>query len=252
MEIKYEDKREQDYITNKILIVFTMVFLGIFATVYLLKMSNYKAESFLLAHKIIDGLTIASIVSFLAGIAKTMKDKKQKIKMKFSYLTGKNIVCVSTIWVICCLVIQKFSIFTASKYIYAFLTSVAILYFIFESYTKDVFMLSFSNIINLLLIFVIGKSPNNSILLATSLASIVFLLFNLAISKMAQSKNGELFKNKFFLEETNYKNINANAIILIAISIASSVLAYIGYPIGIFIAVIYIIVAIFYSVIKIF
>ena len=95
MEIN-NNKREQDFITNKILIVFTMVFIGIFSTMYISKMSNYF-DTFELSQNIIKILSVASFAGLIASIGKWWTEVKNKTKTSLKYITGRNLTCVFTV-----------------------------------------------------------------------------------------------------------------------------------------------------------
>ena len=249
MEINNK-KAEQDFLTNKILLVFTMVFVGIFATMYLGKMSNSTGDSFLVANTIINGISVISIVGLWASILKFYSEIKKKIDTSMKYFSGKNLTSVFTVMTISSAIIYKFSIFTATKYIYVLLTAVAVLYFILVTYSKDVYIIALTNIVNLFLIYVTGLALGGPLFFIIPSVSIVFLAVVYIFVNKTKANDGKVKDITVFKKNTNYKLLNLNIVILAIITVLSAVLAHLGLTIGLIIGGIYLIVIVFHNTIK--
>lgn len=242
------ERKQQDFVTNKLLIVFTMVFVGIFATMYLYRMSNANAEGYLGVISIVNALFYSCTVGTVASGVKWYLDRNKEKENPYKLITAKNLCSVLIVMTICFGFAKVFTILSAVKYIYILLTAIAVQYFVLVTYTKDIYLIAISNIVNLVLVYFIGSSVSKTLLYAG--LSIAFLVAIAVFVKKTQENKGEFKDYLIFKKNTNYKMLMANVGILAAITVLSTVLTFVGYSIGVIIGGIYLIVIIFYNTLK--
>lgn len=247
MEISKE-KKQQDFVTNKLLAVFTMVFVGIFVAMYLYKMANSSGGGYVAVSNIVNVLFYGSIAGALVTGVKTYLDRNKTAENPFKLITAKHLCAIFIVIMVCATFAKAFSIFFAVKYIYITLTAIAVQYLVLVTYTKDIYLMAITNIANLILVYLIGVSTSKSIVYAG--LSIVFLALCAFFVKKVQANGGKVKEYLIFKKNTNYKMLMLNMAILALITIASVVLASFGYSIGVVIGGIYLIVIIFYNTLK--
>lgn len=242
------ERKEQDFATNKLLIVFTMVFVGIFATMYMFRMANASADGYLAVLKIVNVIYYISFVGTIASAAKFYFTKKKDTDNPYKLITARHLMCIFVVIFACATFAKAQTILMAVKYIYILLTAVAVQYFMLVTYTKDIYLMAFTNIVNLVIVYLIGTSMSNKLILAA--VSLAILAATAVLVKKIQKNNGKLQEYVIFKKNTNYKMLMTNLAILAAITVISTVLALVGYSIGVVIGGIYLIVIIFYNTLK--
>ena len=245
-----KDNKQQEIQTNKLLLVFVMVFLGIFGAMCLNKMSD-KGATFMIAYNTINILSGVTAITFVLSGFRHLSNVRANKKSHREYFNSKSVFCISTVALACFTLVQFVSIFSATKYIYIFLTGVAILYFILVTYSKEVFVIAITNILTIATTYLLAESFGSSYFYIIAGVLILALVAVFVVVKNAQKDNGKVFKYEFFTKETNYKLLNLNMLVLVLITILSILLAFIGFNYGYTIAIIYFMVVIFHNTIKI-
>lgn len=139
--------RRQDYITNKLLLVFTVAFVFI---MYVMSLDNSKSTFegfFALEGKIALGLGISGGI-FVAGIVWMLVEKfVTKRDTEYKLFTGKHIAVVGLFATVC-----MYDLFSrvmndpdAFARIYVFIPVVVALYIIYSSYQREFFMISLAS-----------------------------------------------------------------------------------------------------------
>lgn len=242
------EKKQQEFVTNKLLIVFTMVFCGIFMAMYLYKMSNSSAEGYLAVIGISNTMFyISTILTAISGVKWYLDSKKGGFE-PCKLLISKHFFCVFAVVGICFALTKWLTIFASVKYIYILLTAIAVQYFVLVTYSKDIYVIAITNIVNLALLYFLGTGSSKTIFFAG--ISIVFLISALIFVSQIKKNAGNIKSYSIFKKNTNYKMLYANIGILCAITILSTALSYAGYSIGVIIGGIYLIVIIFYNTLK--
>lgn len=241
------EKRNQEFLTNKLLLVFTIVFLGIFVTMYLYKMAVSSITGYWLVDSIIQGAFYTSLV--LTGICGIIFcfELKKPYKDPYKLITGKHGFFVFATTSICLFIAHKYSVAFKVNYIYIFLTIVAVQYFVLVSYTKDVYSIAVTNMVNITLLYL---SSNSSRLMLYTLVSLGFLSLSFILTFILQKKDGSFKNYPVFKKTTNYKMLYLNMLLLSCITIANYFLLSIGFSVGALISGIYLVVVIFYNTLK--
>lgn len=248
IEEKEIKKREAEIETNKLLIVFSMVFLGIFYILYLEKITS-SPQTFLLSQNITKYVKyIITTIFLLSGIKCIIAFKTKQIPIN-EYFNEINIFCVSLIGFICVKVIDYLTIFNSAKIICIFLLAVGVLYFVKVTYKKEMFILTYTNLSTLYLTYIISllnSLKTNYIIVGLSIINLGIIIYILKILE-----KGKLIKYIKINEKINYKWQKINILILVLISIASVFMQVIGFNYGFVLGIIYFAIIVFYNTIKI-
>lgn len=131
---------EKDYITNKVLLVFTLCLCGVLALMMLYRLLAYGSSysTGVIVSRIILGLSIAGMVF---GAYMLSRERKNNTDMRFRLWRGKHVLLVTAVIFVCMLFISYFGA-RAIKPLYIILPAVAVYYLIFHSYPREFFIVS--------------------------------------------------------------------------------------------------------------
>lgn len=245
---KNKERELQDYITNKLLIVFTLVFIGIFFGMYFYRVSDTSAQAFVTISNISKMGVALSLIGIVGCGTKVYLDKDKISDNPYKLITAKNLIPIFAVTCIYFGLINTFSIFSAVKYIYMFLTAVAVQYFVFVTYTNDVYLVTISNIVNLFFVYYIGENVRRAPYIA--LISLAFLGLVFWFIKTSRDNHGKMREIIIFNKNTDYKILLINVVVLGLITIVSLVLAFLGKAVGVLIGGLYLIIIMFYNTLK--
>ncbi len=131
---------ERDYITNKVLAVFSLCLVGVLGLMMLYRVMNIISTWML-------GMTIAKVVCgigvviALAGLAKWASENKQKRDTRYSLLRGRSIALVGAILAVMMFVITVLGV-QGIKLFYVILPAIAVYYLIYHSYPREFFVVA--------------------------------------------------------------------------------------------------------------
>ncbi len=131
---------EKDFITNKVLMVFTLCLFGIFGLIFLYRLISH-GNTYGVGHTVVQVVLWIGVALLLAGVGKTIREHQQHADVQYSIWRGRNISIVAAVVVVCMLVIQRFGP-TSIKLFYIILPALAIYYLIYHSYLREFFIIS--------------------------------------------------------------------------------------------------------------
>lgn len=137
---------KRDYVTNKLLLVFTLAFALLLLFTNIGRMMK-STTTFMLAWNITKILAVASIALFVAGIVMIFVEKAKKINVSCKLLAGKNIAVASFIIAACSTSLSLIFSSTMLLILYVLIPAIVVLYIVFYSYPKDFFMIVLSSIL---------------------------------------------------------------------------------------------------------
>ena len=131
---------EKDYITNKVLAVFSLCLVGVLGLMMLYRVMNVLSTWML-------GMTIAKVVCgigiviALAGLAKWTSDNKQQRDTRYSLLRGRSIALVGAVIAVMMFIITVLGV-QGIKLFYVILPAIAVYYLIYHSYPREFFVVA--------------------------------------------------------------------------------------------------------------
>lgn len=200
-------KREEEYITNKVLIVFSLCLAGVLILMGIKNMVNY-GYSYLRGMMLIRILMGVSAVGVVIGLIKIIREKQRKVKMTMRIMTGKNITLVSLVSLIVFAITYKY-LFLVFNVFYVVLPALAVYYLVFHSYQREFFIIAVDIGIAGALLFVFRSSVFEDLpieFIVTAIMAVVTIIQLVIVNKI-KANNGTL---KLSEEEYSF-NFSKNA-----------------------------------------
>ena len=175
---------KKDYVTNKLLLVFTLAFAVLLFFTNISRMMR-STTSFLTAWNITKIVSGVFIALFVVGIIMLIVERAKGIDTKYRLLSGKNISIASAIIAILSLALAiVFSPATLSL-IYVFVPALVVLYIIYYSYQREFFMVALSSILSGVGIWLVRSdivnSADNLVLIAVAVLVVILAAFTVAV-----------------------------------------------------------------------
>lgn len=138
MPKKMKNTQEQDYITNKILTVFSLCLFGLMGLWYVNTL--LRSSSFMIGMRILSVGRWVGVVLVIASILLMLDDQK-KGRSVSRLLAGRNILVVSVIFTLLMILLYQDPV-RMIKLCYGLLPAIAIYYLIYHSYQPEFFMVT--------------------------------------------------------------------------------------------------------------
>ena len=167
-------KKEEEYITNKVLIVFSLCLGGV---LLLMGVKNLVSNgvSYLAGITLIKVLIGISILGVITGLFMIIREIKNHINTSMKIITGRNVLLTFAISLVIFVLIYYF-LFPVFKIFYAVLPALAVYYLIYHSYQPEFVAIAFNGGVAAVLLFIIRRaisSANFKYLTYASLAVMV-------------------------------------------------------------------------------
>lgn len=186
--------KESDYITNKVLAVFSVCLFGVLFLMFLYKMLD-SANKVMTGYYINIGLGIFGAVCLIIGITKYVRDKTNKLDTRYSIVTGKSLMIFSVVAILCSLFIMYYYL-SAIKILYIVIPAIAVFYLVYFAYQREFFVVTIDLGVAAALLWVIGKAQANTDRTELAYISVViyavFFILQLIILLKAKKNNGKI------------------------------------------------------------
>ena len=133
--------RQKDYVTNKLLLVFTIAFAMLLLLMNVGRMMK-STNTFLTAHLLTKVVAVAAIVLVVFGVVLSIVSAVKKRDVSYVLLSGKNISAAALFIAICTGALALAFNQSTLTLLYIFIPSVVVLYIIYYSYQREFFMLA--------------------------------------------------------------------------------------------------------------
>ncbi len=183
---------KKDYVTNKLLLVFTLAFalLLLFTNIGRMMRSTATYMAAWNIAKIVSGISIAL---FVCGIIMIIVEKAKGIDTKYKLLAGKNISVAAAVIALCSIALSFVFSSSMLMLIYLFLVSFVVLYIVYYSYPRDFFMIVLSSILSGTAIWLlISDIVNSADAIILSVVGVLIVL--LAVFTVFVQVKGNKFK----------------------------------------------------------
>ena len=186
-------KREEEYTTNKVLVVFSLCLLGVLVLMGIKNMVNY-GSSYLTGMMLIRVLIGVSALCVIIGIIKMIREKQSKISTAMRILTGKNIFIVSFVSLIVFTLTYKY-LFLVFNIFYVSLPALAVYYLIFHSYQREFFVIAVDGGVAGVLLFIVRRAVASSQMkiawAAVAIMAVILIVQAVIVAKI-KSNDGKL------------------------------------------------------------
>ncbi|MBS5150691.1 MAG: hypothetical protein Q4A63_01270 [Butyricicoccus pullicaecorum] len=135
-----EDPRKSDYITNKVLLVFSGCLLGVLGLMFLSNVLGYSTnyEVGLVAIRVLRVVGLAAVV---AGLLLMLRERKRGVDMTYRVMKGSTLAVFGAALFLVFVIVDR-SPLSSIKFMYMALPAFAFMYLIYHSYQPEFFMIS--------------------------------------------------------------------------------------------------------------
>lgn len=200
--------REKDFVTNKLLSVFTLAFIMIFALMYVGRRMRTADLYYTAFFKSMGVVAIVFALLMVAGIIYAIVAKKKGMDTRFKLFSGVNIAVVSG-FIALCFAVLSFSYNPETlKLLYVAVIAVTLLYIIYHSYPREYFTVATVAGIGAVGVWLVCNALNGGVgqTKYPILAGVLYAISILAIvwTGILQAKGGKLGKFTVYGEKANY------------------------------------------------
>jgi len=209
---------KKDYISNKILVMFTLAFLGVLLLMFVYRFLG-RADSFKATLTCLQAAWWISIAGIVGGIVWEWFAKKKGKDQTYRLMRGRNIAVLSLVVFLSVLFILTYNPFSAIKALYIILPALSVLYLVYYTYQFEFFVITVECAGAALLMWALGKAVRNSYYSAYAIAILAVMLVLCAASAAAVyviGKNGGKLKLGTKSVRLFHKNANLTPLYLTA------------------------------------
>ena len=153
--------RKKDYVTNKLLLVFTLAFALLLLLMNVGRMMKSTA-TFMTAYTVVKIVAVAAVVLVAAGIVMIITEHSKKKDMSYRLFSGKNVTVAALFVAICAIALSLVFSQSMLMLLYIFVPAVVVLYIIYYSYQREFFLIALSCIIGGIGIWLLGSDLVNT------------------------------------------------------------------------------------------
>lgn len=189
MAAKQPDK-SKDYITNKVLVVFSVCLLGVLALMFL---NNILANT---TH-VMAGLRVLSagkyvgLVIALIGAALIFRERKKNIDVSYKLLRGRTLVIFGIVLFVMFLLLYRYAD-SAFKACYILLPAFAFYYLVFHSYQPEFVVIATDCGVGAILAYLAGTNAFGSFAYALLAVAVVLAVAQLVLVLRVKGAAGKL------------------------------------------------------------
>ena len=223
-------QKQEDYITNKVLAVFTVCLGGVLILMGLKKLIDF-GTTFTLGMMVVRILMGVSAVGVLVGIWQLMRERKNNIDNTYRIATGRHIITVFLAALIILAFVHHYT-FPIFKVFYGLLPALAVYYLIYHSYQPEFCVISVDCGVTAALLLIVRRaqiSANVKYLAGVAAAiSVVIVGVQLAAVAKVKENHGKIMlgkrKRDFMFSHNAYKMMNITPIVMAVFVVAGAVL----------------------------
>lgn len=202
-------KKEEEYITNKVLVVFSLCLFGVLILMGVKNLVSH-GNSYLTGMMVVRVLIGVSVLGMILGLFMFIREKKNHLSTYMRIVTGRNVFLVFAISFIIFTLIYYY-LFPIFTIFYVVLPVLAVYYLVYHSYQREFFIIAFDGGMAVAMLFVVRRALVSSNVkqlawAAVAVMAVIFIL-QLIFALMAKSNNGTL---KLFNKEYSFE-FSANA-----------------------------------------
>lgn len=182
---------KKDYVTNKLLLVFTFAFALLLFFANIGRMMK-NVTTYVLA---LDMTRVASYIGaglFVVGVIMLIIERAKKTSTKYRLLSGKNISVVSAVIAICSAALSFVFSPEMLTLIYIFIPALVVLYIVYYSYQHEFFMIALASILSGTSIWLLMSDLVNAADKFIFIAAGVILVLLTVFTIVAHSRGGKM------------------------------------------------------------
>lgn len=183
--------KKKDYVTNKLLLVFTLAFALLLLLMNIGRMMKSTA-TFMGAYTAVRVIAVCAIAVTVIGIVMMISEHSKKLDVKYSLLSGKNVTMCALFVAVCTSALSIVFSQSMLMLLYIFVPAVVVLYIIFYSYQREFFMIALSCIVGGIGIWLLGSDLVNSSDMLAIIGAAAIVVLCAAFTIWAQIGGGKI------------------------------------------------------------
>ncbi len=224
--------KQKDFVTNKLLSVFTLAFIMVFALMFIGRRMRRADVYYTAFFKAMSVVAIIFAVLMIAGIVYAIIAKKKGIDTRYKLFSGVNIAVVSGFIALIFTALSASYTTETLKLMYVVIAAVTLLYIIFHSYPREYFTVAASAGIGAVGVWLVCNALNGGVgqTIYPLLSAIIFVLEAALIvwTAIVQKNAGKCGKFTVYAEDAIYWVIYLAAALVIAALALALVLGGLG------------------------
>ena len=215
------ENRQKDYVTNKLLIVFTLAFIVILALMFIGRRMR-SADIYYTA--VFHSMAVVAwvFVGLMAlGIIYAIVCKARGKDMRYHLLSGVNIAVVCGFLALCFGALAVAYTPETLNLLYVVIPAVTILYILYYSFPRDYFVIAATAGVGSIGAWLLGRAlnggPGQSKVLFIAVVLFALLALVIALVAVCQAKGGRLGRFEVFAKDAKYWLIYLTAVIVAAV-----------------------------------
>lgn len=183
--------RKKDYVTNKLLLVFTFAFALLLLLMNIGRMMK-STTTYLAAYTTVKVVAAVAFAVAIAGIVMMIVEHVKKRDMSYRLFCGKNITVGAVFVAICAIALSLVFSQEMLMLLYIFVPAVVVLYIIYYSYQREFFMIALACAIGGIGVWLLRSDlVNSSDMLLLSLSAVA-VAFCAALTVWAHCGGGKI------------------------------------------------------------
>lgn len=140
MAAKNVPQKKEDYITNKVLAVFSICLAGVLVLMGLRRLIDF-GSTYVIGMTTVLVLMGVSVLGIVIGLVMRMREKSKSVDTAYRILTGRNVLIVSAAALVILALVHHYGT-PIFKVFYALLPALAVYYLIYHSYQPEFCVIS--------------------------------------------------------------------------------------------------------------
>ncbi len=216
--------RKKDYVTNKLLLVFTLAFALLLLLMNVGRMMKSTA-TFMTAYTMVKVVTVVAALLTVAGIVMMIVESSKKKDVKYKLLSGKNVTVAALFVTICAAALSLVFSQSMLMLLYIFVPAVVVLYIIYYSYQREFFLIALACIVGGIGIWLLGSDLVNTRDVLAIAGAAAAVVLSAVFTLWAQLGKGKvnLFGREFtpFKSDARYGIVYLTCLLVILLLVAA-------------------------------
>ena len=210
--------KQKDYVTNKLLLVFTLAFAVL---LLVLNISNAMHSIHMAtALTVTKAIAIAGIAVLILGIGMACGEKARGKDMNLKLFRGSHIAVAGAFVALCAGVLSFAFLPQTVTLLYICIPALVVLYIIYHSYPREFFFIALASVVGGLGIWLVGSEFMNRDMLVTAAVAAVILVLAV-ITVIAQIGKGKIGKKEIFKSDARYAIVYLSYVLVLLLLAAS-------------------------------
>lgn len=210
--------RQKDYVTNKLLLVFTLAFAVL---LFVLNISNAMHSIHMATALTVTRIVaIAGVAVLILGIGMACGEKAKKKDMSLKLFRGSHVAISGAFIAVCAGALSFAFLPEMITLLYICIPALVVLYIIRTTYPREFFFIALASVVGGLGIWLVGSEfINRDVVVLAAVAAVIIILAVLTI--IAQAGKGKIGKKEIFKNDAKYAIVYLSYVLVLLLLAAS-------------------------------